>query len=119
MDQDWYIDGWKAEQVYTHVRVATFRCGAFNSLTVTMWRTWHPGPGWRMLWWWWRCTHAFAPQVCLWMLWCAILARKAAVCLIFTNHGRASFYPSLHLVIPRTQNSLLHPFSDIAASFLD
>jgi len=73
----------------------TFCFGALGSPTVIRWGRWHSGPRWCRSWW--RCTHAFASPLYLWILCCAILARKTAVRLIFLNHFRVSFYCSLHL----------------------
>ena len=68
---------------------------------------------------WWRCSGSFAPLVCLQILYCTILARKAAGCMIFINHSWVSFYRRLHLLMPRKLNSLLLLFSDFGARFLN
>jgi len=94
-------------------------------LIVTGWNRWRFGWLWRRFWrwlsesFWCRCTRAFASPACLGILCCAILARKAAVCLIFPKHSRVSFHRSLHIFMPRKLNSLLLPFSDFCLRFLD
>jgi len=95
----------------------TFCFGALRFLAVIRWRRWRSGPRWRRSWW--RCTCAFAPPVSLWILCCAILARKAAVRLIFPNHCWVSFYRSLHLVMPGKHNTPLLLFSNFGTWFLD
>jgi len=67
----------------------------------------------------WRCTHPFATPACLGILCCAIVARKAAICLIFPKHSRVSFHRSLHISIPWILTSRLLLFSDICPRFLD
>jgi len=49
---------------------------------------------------WWRCTCAFAPPVCLGMLCCAILARKAAIRLSILKNSRVSSHRSFTLFRP-------------------
>ena len=66
-----------------------------------------------------KCTCSFASAVCLRILCCAILARKAAVCLIFTDHCRVSLYRHFHFFMPRKLNPLLLLFSDFGLSCLD
>ena len=95
----------------------TFCFGASNSLTVITWHRWHSGPPWSRSWW--RCTHAFARPASLWILCCAILARKAAVRVIFPNHCRVSFHGSLPLVMPGKHSTPLLLFSNFAVWILD
>jgi len=95
----------------------TFCFGALCSLTVIRWRSWDSRPRWRQSWW--RCTRAIAPPVSLWILCCAILARKTAVRLIFPIHRRVLFFRSPHLVMPREHHTPLLLFSNFSAGFLD
>jgi len=104
----------------------TFDFGYVRCLIVTGWNT-------RRCWWmwcrfWfglaeslsWRCTRAFASPACLGILCCAILAREAALSLIFPKHSRVSFHGSLHIFIPRKIHSpLLLLFLDCGLRFLD
>jgi len=86
--------------MYIHMsRWHTFYFGTWTSLTVTRWCRWYSGQMWRRFWW--KYTCALAPPASLWILCCTILARKAAVRLIFMNHCRVSSYPSLHIFVPR------------------
>jgi len=104
--------------LFIHIsRWHTFNLGALSSITVTRQRGWRSGQRWRRFWS--RCTRCLAPPVCLWNLWASIMARKAAISLIFMNHCRVSFYRSLHLVMPRNLNTLLHLFMDFGLRFLN
>jgi len=49
---------------------------------------------------------------------CALLARKAAVHVVFTNHSQVSFYCSLPHSTPRNTNFSLLLFSDFGTRFL-
>ena len=90
----------------------TFCFGAVSSLTVIRWHRLCSRPRWcrssR------RFTWAFAPPVSLWMLCCAILARRTAIRLFFPNHRLVSFCRSCHLIMPRKHNTL-HLFSQTSA----
>jgi len=90
----------------------TFCFGALSSPTVIRWSRWRSGPRWHRLWW--RCTRAFVTPASLWILCCAIVARKTAIRLIFMNHYQVSFYRSLHLVMPGTHNTPLPLFPDFS-----
>jgi len=104
--------------MYTHISGwHTFCCGALSSLTVSRRRRWRSGHQWRRSWW--RCTCAFVPPASLWILRCANLARKTAVCSKFPNHCRVSFYRSLHLVMPGKHNTLGLLCSNFSEWFLD
>jgi len=80
---------------------------------------------WRRLWCrlsellWWRCTRAFPSPACLGILCCAIMARKAAVGLIFLKRSWVSFHHTSHSVIPRKLISPLLLLSDFGPSILD
>jgi len=89
----------------------------FSSLTVTRWHRWHSGR--RCGRFWWRCVGSFVPSACLQIHCCAILAWKAAVCVILINHCQVSFYRSLHLFMPRKLYYSLLLFLDFGARFLD
>jgi len=111
---------------YIHIsRWHTFDFWTFRTLIVTGWCRWHSRQRWR--WFWcrlsalavWMCTHSFAPPVCLRILRCASLAREAAVCLIFTNHSKVSFYCRLHLSSSRKLDSPLPLVSDFGVMFLE
>jgi hypothetical protein len=71
-------------------------CG--EALIGVRWHRWRARPRWSTSWW--RCTLAFVPPECLWIVYGAIGAWKPAVCLIFANHSRVSFGCRLHQVIP-------------------
>jgi len=120
------IEKWSVgkRRMYIHTQGwHTFYFTTFMSVTVTLWCTWRSGwrrpSGWRCRRFWWRCGSSFAPPACVRILCCAILAWKAAVCLIFINHWWVSFYRSLHLLMTRKLNSSLLLFSDFGARFLD
>jgi len=81
-----------------------------------VWRRWPSGWRWRHIWGW--CTRSFSPPACLWMDWCDILARKAAIHLILTNHSQVSFSCSLPLYMPSKLNFLLRLFSDLGPRIL-
>jgi len=94
----------------------TFDFESLSTLTATCWRRcisrrWGQ---WR-----WRCTCSFASPAYLRILPCAILARKAAVHLIFTNHCWLSFHRSMHVTMPRKFNSQVLLFSDVGVTFLN
>jgi len=102
----------------------TFNFWTVSSLIVTRWNRWHSRRTWlRFECWlsesvWWRCTCAFVPPACLQILYCAILARKEAVHVIFMKHSRVSYHRSLHIFIPRKTNSPVRLFSDFGARFV-
>jgi len=89
----------------------------FGALFIIRWHRWRFGPRWCRSGWW--CTVAFAPQLCLWIFCGAILARKAAICLIFASHCWVSFDRNLHLVVPGKLDNLLLLYSDFGARSLD
>jgi len=66
-----------------------------------------------------RCTSSFASPACLRIYCGAILAWKAAGCLVLTKHCRVSLYCSLQLFVPRKLNTPLHLFSDLGVWFLN
>jgi len=68
---------------------------------------------------WLRYTCFFAPPIHLQILHCGILARKAAVYLIFTNHSLMSIYCCLHISVPGNFNSLYLLFSKFEVRCLD
>jgi hypothetical protein len=57
--------------------------------------------------------------VWLWFFCGAIVARKAAVLLIFANWCEVLFDRSLHLVMPGKRNTLLLLFKEFGARLLD
>ena len=95
----------------------TFCFGALSSLTVIRWRRWRSRLRWRPSWG--RCICAFASPVLLSILCYALLARKAAACLIFTNHCRVSFYRSIYLVMPKKHKTPLLLFWEFGARFVN
>jgi len=104
--------------IYIHILGwHTFFFGALSSLTVIRRRSRRSGPQWR--WSCWRYTCAFAHPASLWILCCAILPRKTAVCLIFLNHCRVSSHRSVRLVMPGKHNTPLLLFSNFGTWFLD
>ena len=56
---------------------------------------------------------------CLLILCLAIMARKAAGCLVLMKHSRVSLYRSLDLFMPRKLNTPLLSFSDIGSWFVN
>jgi len=96
-----------------------------SSLIVTRWGGWHCGRRWRWFWFWvsaaiwWRWTLSFVTPAFLRILCCAIWARKAAVCLSFTNHSHVYFHCSIHIPIPRELNSARLLISDLRVRFPD
>jgi len=104
--------------IYIHTSEWHAIClGALSPLTVIRWRKWRSGPRWCRSWQ--RCTCAFAPSASLWILCCAILARKRAICWIFPNRCRGSFYCRIHHVMPGNHNKLLRLISNFCRWFLD
>jgi len=98
----------------------TIHFGYFSSLIVTGWRWWHRWhDGRRECRFGWRCTCAFAPHSCPWILCWATVSRNAAVREMIMNHSRVSFYRSLHLVMLWSHNTRLLLFSDFGARFHD
>jgi len=74
------IEKWSIgkRSMYIHIsRWHTFDFRILSWLISPRWHTWHSG--WRSCRSWRRCTHSFTPTLCLQILLCAILARKAAV----------------------------------------
>ena len=57
----------------------------------------------------------FAPPLCPWIRWCAILARRTAVHLTFPNHCWWLFYHSLHHVMTGKRHTPSILFSDFGA----
>jgi len=107
-----YIDisGWQS-----------FDLGTLSSLMPTGWCKWRSRQRWHRFWcrrsisvWWW-CTHSIAPSAGHKILWCAILARNAAISSIITNHSQVSCYHSLAISMPRTLNFSLPLFLDFGA----
>ena len=106
------------QSIYIHISGwHTFRFGASSCFTVIWLGSWRSESGWHRSWQ--RCTCAFAPPTSLWILFCAILARKTAVCLIFPKLYQVSFYRSRHLVIPEDRNTSPRLLSNSGAWFLD
>jgi len=100
-----HISGWQ-----------TFDFGTCSPLIITRWQRCRSGWMWCRVWS--RCPCDFAHPACLWILRCAIWARKAAIRLIFLNNCQVSFYHSLYLFMPRKLNSPLLLFSDLGTRFL-
>jgi len=108
------IERWEAEYVYTYMRVAyvLFRSSlrhqmaqvAIRAEVAPVWVVVHPC----------LCASSVSVDFCG-----AILARNAAVRLIFANHCRVSFDRSLHIVVPGKLDTPLLLFSDFGARFLD
>lgn len=90
---------------------------ALRSRAVTRWQRWYSGPRWCRSWL--RCTFVFVPTAVLWILCCAIVPKRAAISLIFTNHYQVSFYCGLHLAMDMKYNTPLHLFLDISPRFFD
>jgi len=110
-------------RMYIHIQGCHTLCFiTVMSVTVTWWLTWRFGwrqsSRWRCRRFWWRCGGSFGPPACLLILCCAILTHKAAVCLIFVNHCRVSFYCSLHHLTTRKLNSLPLLFSEFGVRYL-
>ena len=117
MQEDWKIKCWK-RSMYIHISGwHTVDFGTSSSLITTRWS--RGRSGWRHRLFWWRCTPTFEPLACLRIICFTILARKAAVNLIFLNHCQVSFYRSLYLFMPRKLNSVLLLFSEFGARHLD
>jgi len=99
--------------------------GTLSTMIPTGWRRWCSRCRRHEFWCWLfafdlrRCRRCFEPPACPWILRCVILARKAAVSMIFIIHCRVSFYRSCHLSMPRIFNIPLLLFSDFCARFLD
>ena len=108
------IERWEAKYGYTHMRVAylLFRTShclqmaqvAIRAAVAPVLVEVHPC----------LCASGVSLDFCG-----AILARKAAVRLIFANHCRVSFDRSLHLVMPGKLNTPLLFFSDFGTRFLN
>jgi len=103
----------------------TFDFGSVRCLIVTGWNRWCFVFMWRQFWCrlseslWWRCTRAFASPVCLGILCCAILAKKAAILLMIPKHNQVSFHRSHNISMPRKLNSPQHLFSHFRPRFVD
>src|SRR5882757_1002607 len=95
----------------------TFYFITFVSICVTWWRWWRSG--WRCGWFWRSYGVYFSPPAGLWILCCTILAWKVASQMIFVNDCRVSFHHSLHLLMPKKLNSLIHLSSDFGARFFN
>jgi len=65
----------------------------------------------------WRCSCSFVFPVCQGTLGGAILASKAAGCLVLTKHRRVSSYHSVHPSALRKFNTPVLLFSDLGARF--
>jgi len=97
-----------------------------SSLVVTRWRRWHSGKRCCRVWcqlsvsvgWWW-CTWTVMPSACLRILRCAILPRKAYVCIASTRHTWLSIYRSLHSSIPGKHNSPVLFFTELCVRICD
>jgi len=104
--------------IYLHISGwHTFDFRTLSSFIGDSWRRQHSRQRWRQVWW--RWTRFFAPPACLMIPRCAMLARKAAVCLILMNHWRVMIHRSLHLSMPRTLKFPVCLFSDFSMRFLD
>jgi len=99
--------------------------GTLNSLIVTGWRRWCSGQRWCPFWCQLpvsvgrRCRLAFTHPAFLRIHCSAVLARKAGVHVILMKHRQGSFYPSIHLSMPRKLHSQHVHFSDVSAEFVD
>jgi len=95
----------------------------FISGSVTWWRRWCSGrrlrSGQTCRRFWTMCATLFPPPPCLPILYCAILAWKAAGRLVVINHCWVSLYRNLHDVIPSELTSSLLHFSDLCSRFLN
>jgi len=112
--------------MYLHISgLHTFGLGTFYTHIITGWCRCLSGWKWSQFWCrlselvTTRCTPSFAPPECLRIRCSAILGRKAAVHLIFTNPRRLIFYPSMHCSLPRKRNCPLPLCSLFAARFLE
>jgi hypothetical protein len=109
-----HISGWQIDDF-----------GMLRSWSVTGWGGWRAGRPWCQLWSLlpasvgWRSRCSFTSPACLGILRSAMLARKAAGCVVLTKHSRVTLYRSLHLVIPKKHNTPHYLFSDLAARFLN
>jgi len=98
--------------------------GTLSSHIVTGWLRWPSGQRWQCSWYrlfvsvWCRCTSSVVPPLCLRILHSAILARKAAVRVVFMEHSWVTFYCSLYLSMPKKLNSPLPLFRDFGARYL-
>jgi len=93
----------------------TFDFGKSSSCMVASRCRWRSVLRWRKVWK--RCTCSVSPRVCVRILCCAILARKAAFSLIFMNHCQVYFRHRLHNSMPITLNSPPLLFSDFSTRF--
>ena len=92
----------------------------FGTLSSHIRTSWHRWCSRRSLCWlWWMWTGAFAALVCMQVLCCAMLTRKTASSLIFTNNCQVSVQFSLHLSMPRKLNSPIVLCLDFGESILD
>jgi hypothetical protein len=114
MNQDWKIEHWEAEYVYTHSRVAhrLLRTSLCHQLVQVAFRA-KVAPV--MV----EVYRAFAPPAWLWIFCGASWAKKVAICLIFANDWQVSFDCSLHHVMPGKVNTRVLLFSDFGPKFLD
>jgi len=96
-----------------------------NSGSVTSWGGWRAGQWWSRLWSQlsasvgWRCICSFASPACWQILCSAMVARKAARCLVLMKHCQVSLYCSLYHFVPRKLNTPLLLFLDLGAWFLN
>lgn len=123
--QDWTMQPWDKEYLHTHTGLAQCGFRIFNDNNVTGLCRWYSGRlrhrfcsrlsvSVR-----WRCTCALAPPAYLRILCSATSARKATICLIFTNHSQVSLPYSLHLFMPWKLNSPRLLSLDIGTRVLD
>jgi len=89
--------------------------GMLSSGTVTSWGDGRIGQMWcrqsasvR-----WRCACFFDPPLCMRILCCAIVERKASGRLVLTRHSQVSICRCPHLFMPRKPNTLLLVLSDL------
>jgi len=103
-----------------HIKISgwhTFNVRTLSSNIVTKWCRWHVGQ--RRDWFGCSCTCCTAPPACLQIICCAILARKAAIHVIFKNDCWLSRHCGLQLFKPWRLDIPHHLLSDFGVKFLD
>jgi len=125
MHQDWQIEQWEEKNIYIHIQLAHLEFGnlqlphwnqvgqvAFpvklrsvllSTVCVSVVQVYRP----------------IRPRAWLLILYCAILAKKVNVHVIFAHLSPVSLYHSLYSSIPRWLNSLLPIFWDFGMRLLD
>ena len=119
------LSGAKSSMSIYKSRWHTFSFGSVSSLIVFVWQRRRCRQVWHRIWCqlfellWRRCTRTFPPPAWLGIVSGAILARKAAIHLIFPKYSWVSYHRSLHILIPRKLNSPLFLVSNFSQRFFD